>query len=519
MAILNSQLLIDELYSRQKEIVQGGDDSARKKHQQRGKLLVRERITLLLDVNSPWLELSLFAADQVYDESVPCAGLITGIGQVQGRSCMVIANDATVKGGIYFPLTVKKHLRAQAIALKNRLPCIYLVDSGGANLAFQDQVFPDAEHFGRIFFNQAKMSSLGIPQIAVVMGMCTAGGAYIPAMADETIIVKEQGRIFLAGPPLVKMATGEIVDSEELGGAYMHAAVSGVADYLAEDDKDALALTRSAIKHLPKQATCELNHDEKLNPQYKAEDIYALLSADVYQSFDVREIIMRLVDGSEFDEFKARFGKTIVCGFAKIKGLQIGIIANNGVLFSEAALKACHFIQLCCQRKTPLLFLQNITGFMVGKQAEKSGIAKHGAKMVAAVACAAVPKITVIIGASFGAGNYAMCGRAYDPSFLFSWPNAKIAVMGGVQAAGVLTHLKKSQLEAQGQTLTEDEIEQLQQPLLKGFNQQSQVYYGSARLWDDGIIDPAKTRDILAYCFYLCLQQPIAESHFSVFRM
>ena len=495
---------------RKTDIEAGGTEAARARHLGRGKLLVRERIERLLDEASLWLELSLFAGFEVYDEPVAAAGIICGIGSIEQRLCMIIANDATVKAGVYFPLTVKKHLRALAIAAKHHLPCIYLVDSGGANLRYQDQVFPDKEHFGRIFYQQARMSADAIAQIAVVMGMCTAGGAYIPAMDDETIIVREQGRIFLAGPPLVKMATGEQVDAETLGGADMHAALSGLVDYVTDDDTSALQLVRTLVQHLPAASDITLNHDKDSEPLYAKEEIYGLLSAQLHQEFDVREVITRLVDGSQLQEFKAAFGKTLVCGFAALKGIQVGIIANNGVLFSDTALKGCHFIQLCCRRKLPLLFLHNVTGFMVGSDAEKNGIAKHGAKMVAAVACAQVPKISLIIGASFGAGNYAMCGRAYDPDFLYTWPNARVAVMGGVQAAGVLAQVKS---QNSGDSFSQP------QPLMDDFERQSDAYYASARLWDDGIIDPVETRDILANSFLVSLQQPIAESHFGVFRM
>ncbi len=498
----------------------GGGARYSERHLQRGKLLARDRITGLLDKGSPFLELSQLAAYQVYDpEEVPAAGIITGIGRVSGQECMIVANDATVKGGSYYPLTVKKHLRAQAIAEQNHLPCIYLVDSGGANLPRQDEVFPDQQHFGRIFFNQANMSARNIPQIAVVMGSCTAGGAYVPAMADESIIVKQQGSIFLAGPPLVKAATGEVVSAEELGGAEVHCRVSGVADHYAHNDSHALQLARRAVARLNRVKPVALDLQAPVEPLYPAEDIYGVIPEDSRQPYDVREIIARIVDGSEFDEFKALYGNTLVCGFARLWGYPIGIVANNGILFSESAQKGAHFVELCTQRGIPLLFLQNIAGFMVGKQYEADGIAKHGAKLVAAVACAKVPRLTVLTGGSFGAGNYGMCGRAYDPRFLFMWPNARISVMGGEQAAGVLAQLKRDQLEKRGEQWSEQEEAAFKQPVLDTYNDQGHPYYASARLWDDGVIDPADTRMVLGLALSACLNRSIEETHFGVFRM
>jgi 3-methylcrotonyl-CoA carboxylase beta subunit len=501
-------------------IKQGGGSAYSLRHQQRGKLLARERIAQLVDSGSPFLELSQLAAHDVYDqEQVPAAGIISGIGRVSGQECMIVANDATVKGGSYYPLTVKKHLRAQAIAAQNHLPCIYLVDSGGANLPRQDDVFPDREHFGRIFFNQAKMSAQNIPQIAVVMGSCTAGGAYVPARADESIIVRQQGTIFLAGPALVKAATGEVVDAEALGGADVHCRTSGVSDHYARNDSHALHLARQAVSRLNRLKPSTVELAEPLEPCYPAEEIYGIVPADTRQPYDVRDIIARLVDGSAFDEFKALFGTTLVCGFARLWGYPIGIVANNGILFSPSAQKGAHFIELCAQRKIPLLFLQNTAGFMVGRQYEADGIAKHGAKMVAAVACAEVPKLTVLIGGSFGAGNYGMCGRAYDPRFLFMWPNARISVMGGEQAAQVLAQLKRDQMEKQGKPWSEQDETAFKQPLLDTYEQQGHPYYASARLWDDGIIDPVDTRMVLALALSACLNRPIADTRFSVFRM
>ena len=497
----------------------GGGEQAQNRHLARGKLLPRARVDTLLDTGSPFLEISPLAAHGVYSEDVPAAGLIAGIGRVAGVECMVIANDATVKGGSYYPITVKKHLRAQAIAEQNRLPCIYLVDSGGANLPRQDEVFPDREHFGRIFFNQARMSASGIPQIAVVMGSCTAGGAYVPAMSDETIMVRNQATIFLAGPPLVRAATGEVVSAEELGGADVHCRTSGVADHLAENDEHALALARRCITHLNWRKQGQLQTRPPRPPLYPVDQLYGVIPSDTRQPYDVREVIARLVDGSEFDEFKALFGPTLVCGFAHLHGYPLAILANNGILFSEAAQKGAHFIELACQRGIPLLFLQNITGFMVGQKYEAGGIAKHGAKLVTAVACARVPKFTVIIGGSFGAGNYGMCGRAYDPRFLWMWPNARIGVMGGEQAAGVLVQVKQEQAERRGESFSDEDEQQLRQPILDQYEQQGHPWYSSARLWDDGVIDPAQTRDVLGLAISASLNAAVEETRFGVFRM
>ena len=500
-------------------VSEGGGATAQQRHVSRGKLLVRERIDTLLDAGSAFLELAPLAAHEVYGEDVAAAGVVAGIGRVEGVECMIIANDATVKGGTYYPLTVKKHLRAQTVARENRLPCIYLVDSGGANLPRQDEVFPDREHFGRIFFNQANMSAMGIPQIAVVMGSCTAGGAYVPAMADETIMVRNQATIFLAGPPLVKAATGEVVTAEELGGADVHCKTSGVADHYAENDEHALALARRCVANLNWRKLGQLQSRAPRPPLYAAEELYGVIPAQAKQPYDVREVIARLVDGSEFDEFKALFGTTLVCGFAHLHGYPIAILANNGILFSEAAQKGAHFIELACQRGVPLLFLQNITGFMVGQKYEAGGIAKHGAKLVTAVACAQVPKFTVLIGGSFGAGNYGMCGRAYDPRFLWMWPNARIAVMGGEQAAGVLAQVKQEQSERAGKRLGDDEVAAIKQPILEQYERQGHPYYSSARLWDDGVIDPAQTREVLGLALSAALNAPIEPTRFGVFRM
>ncbi len=499
--------------------VLGGGEVARARHTGRGKLLPRDRVQLLLDPGTPFLELSPRAAHGMYNGDAPCAGVIAGIGRVSGVDCMVVCNDATVKGGTYYPMTVKKHLRAQEVAQQNHLPCIYLVDSGGANLPNQDEVFPDRDHFGRIFYNQANMSAQGIAQIAVVMGSCTAGGAYVPAMSDETIIVKNQGTIFLGGPPLVKAATGEVVTAEDLGGGDVHTRLSGVADHLAQDDAHAIALARQIVASLNhrKEVTAALR--EPRAPLFDAEELYGVIPVDTRKPFDVREIIARLVDGSEFHEFKPRFGATLVCGFAHIEGMPIGIVANNGVLFSESAQKGAHFIELCCQRKVPLLFLQNITGFMVGRKVENEGIARHGAKMVTAVATAQVPKFTVIIGGSYGAGNYGMCGRAYSPRFLWMWPNARISVMGGEQAASVLATVKRDGIEAKGGSWSAEEEAAFKQPLLDQFAHQSHPYYASARLWDDGVIDPADTRRVLALALSAASNAPIGEPKFGVFRM
>ena len=495
----------------------GADQVAR--HRARGKLFVRERIERLLDPGTAFLELSPLAADGLYDNEAPCAGLVTGIGAVQGRTVMVVANDATVKGGTYFPMTVKKHVRAQEIALENRLPCLYLVDSGGAFLPLQAEVFPDRDHFGRIFYNQARMSALGLPQIAAVMGSCTAGGAYVPAMSDEAIIVKNQGTIFLGGPPLVKAATGEEVTAEELGGADVHTRISGVADHMAEDDGHALEMMRETVAHLGRASRTSLELRDPEPPAYDPEEIPGLLPRDLRTSYDVRELIARLVDGSRFHEFKARYGVTLVTGFAHLHGVPIGILANQGVLFSESALKATHFIELASQRGTPLLFLQNVSGYIVGKQYEHGGIAKDGAKMVHAVANAEVPRLTVIIGGSFGAGNYGMCGRAYQPRFLFMWPNSRISVMGGEQAASVLAQVKQAQLEAEGKKLSAAEEKAFKKPILDTYEREGSPYFSTARLWDDGVIEPAETRNALALALAAAIQSPAAETRFGVFRM
>jgi len=500
-------------------IQQGGGPSYQERHIARGKLLPRERINRLLDDGSPFLEVGQFAAYNVYDEEVPAAGVVAGVGRVSGTECMIIANDATVKGGSYYPLTVKKHLRAQEIALQNRLPCIYLVDSGGANLPRQDDVFPDRDHFGRIFYNQARMSADDIPQIAVVMGLCTAGGAYVPAMADESIIVRNQGTIFLAGPPLVKAATGEVVSAEDLGGADVHCKVSGVADHYAENDAHALEIARRCISNLNRRKPADVEIRKPKAPLYNAEEIYGIVGTDLRKQFDVRDVIARIVDGSEFDEFKRYYGQTLVTGFAHIHGYPVGIIANNGILFSESAQKGAHFIELCCQRNIPLLFLQNITGFMVGQKHESEGIAKHGAKMVNAVACASVPKFTVITGGSFGAGNYGMCGRSYDPRFMFMWPNARIGVMGGEQAASVLTQVKQASLKKKGQQWSDEEAAAFQADMTERYEEMAQPWYASARLWDDGVIDPADTRDVLGLAISASLNAPIEETRYGVFRM
>ena len=513
------QVQVDDLKRQLDQIKLGGGEKSRDRHVSRGKLLPRDRVYHLLDPGSPFLEFSQLAALDVYKDNIPCAGIITGIGRVAGNECVIVANDATVKGGTYYPLTVKKHLRAQTIAQENNLPCIYLVDSGGANLPNQDEVFPDKEHFGRIFFNQANMSAQNIPQIAVVMGSCTAGGAYVPAMADESIIVKEQGTIFLAGPPLVKAATGEVVSAEELGGAEVHCRTSGVADHLAQNDHHALTLARQAVSNLNRVKDIQLKLETVEQPLYDSKDIYGIIPKDPRQPFDVRDIISRLVDGSNFDEFKALYGTTLVCGFARLFGYPVGIIANNGILFGESAEKGAHFIELCAQRKIPLIFLQNITGFMVGKQYESGGIAKHGAKMVNAVACAKVPKLTVLIGGSFGAGNYGMCGRAYDPRFLFMWPNARISVMGGEQAAGVLAQVKRDQKEKQGEQWSTEAELKFKQPIIDTYEKQGHPYYASARLWDDGVIDPADTRQVLGLALSATLNKEIEDTNFGVFRM
>ena len=516
--------LVDDLNAKLEQIGLGGGDAARARHLARGKLLPRDRVEMLLDPDTPFLEIAPLAALGMYPDkggrdAAPGAGLIAGIGRVSGVECMVVCNDATVKGGTYFPMTVKKHLRAQEIAQQNRLPCIYLVDSGGANLPNQDEVFPDREHFGRIFYNQAQMSADGIAQIAVVMGSCTAGGAYMPAMSDESIIVKNQGTIFLAGPPLVKAAIGEVVSAEDLGGGDVHTRLSGVADHLAQNDAHALAITRSVVASLNCRKTTAMQRIAARPPRFDANELHGVIPTDTRKPYDVREIIARIVDASEFDEFKARYGTTLVTGFARIAGMPVGIVANNGVLFSESALKGTHFIELCCQRKVPLVFLQNIAGFMVGRKYEAEGIAKHGAKMVTAVSTANVPKFTVIIGGSFGAGNYGMCGRAYSPRFLWMWPNARISVMGGMQAASVLATVRRDGIERRGGEWSADEEAAFKQPILDQFEVQAHPYYASARLWDDGVIDPADTRRVLALALSASLNAPIPEPKFGVFRM
>lgn len=510
---------VNDLQIKLAQIKRGGGEKSRERHLSRGKLLPRDRVNALLDPGSPFLELSQLAAFDVYKDNVPSAGIITGIGRIGGQECMIVANDATVKGGTYYPITVKKHLRAQTIAQENNLPCVYLVDSGGANLPSQDEVFPDREHFGRIFFNQANMSSQNIPQIAVVMGSCTAGGAYVPAMADESIIVKEQGTIFLAGPPLVKAATGEIVSAEDLGGADVHCRTSGVADHYAQNDHHALEIARSLVANLNRTKPIQIKIKEVLPPVYNTEEIYGVIPKDARKPYDVREVIARIVDDSNFDEFKALYGATLVCGFANIYGYPIGIVANNGILFSESSQKGAHFVELCAQRKIPLVFLQNITGFMVGKQYESEGIAKHGAKLVTAVACAKVPKFTILIGGSYGAGNYGMCGRAYDPRFLFMWPNARISVMGGEQAAGVLAQVTRDQKEKRGESWSTEEENNFKQPIIENYEHQGHPYYASARLWDDGVIDPAETRQVLGLAISVSLNKKIEETKFGIFRM
>jgi 3-methylcrotonyl-CoA carboxylase beta subunit len=493
---------------------------ARDRHVSRGKMLPRERVAQLLDPATPFLETGMTAAHGLYNGDAPAAGLITGIGRVSGRDCMIVCNDATVKGGTYYPMTVKKHLRAQEIAAENNLPCIYLVDSGGANLPNQDEVFPDRDHFGRIFYNQANMSAAGIPQIAVVMGSCTAGGAYVPAMSDEAIIVEGQGTIFLAGPPLVRAATGEIVSSEDLGGGDVHTRLSGVADHLARDDAHALALARRTVANLNRPSVTSVVRQAPEAPVYDPEDIAGIVPFDLRTPYDIREVIARVVDGSRLDEFKARYGTTLVCGFAHVHGIPVGIIANNGVLFSESALKGTHFVELCSQRKIPLVFLQNITGFMVGRKYETEGIAKHGAKLVTAVATARVPKVTMLVGGSFGAGNYGMCGRAYSPRFLFMWPNARISVMGGEQAAGTLLTVKMQQLAARGRAaMSAEEQRNFQAPILAKYDEEGSAYYSTARLWDDGVLDPAETRDALGLALAASLNAPIPPTKFGVFRM
>ncbi|XP_066271006.1 methylcrotonoyl-CoA carboxylase beta chain, mitochondrial-like isoform X1 [Branchiostoma lanceolatum] len=516
----NMNTLVKDLRQLVNNITQGGGEKAIQRHTSRGKLLPRDRINSLLDPGSPFLELSQLAAYKLYgEEEVPAGGIITGIGRVSGVECMVVANDATVKGGSYYPITVKKHLRAQEIAQLNRLPCIYLVDSGGANLPRQADVFPDRDHFGRIFYNQANMSSNGIPQIAVVLGSCTAGGAYVPAMADESIIVRRQGTIFLGGPPLVQAATGEVVSAEELGGADLHCSKSGVTDHYALDDQHALHIARRIVGNLNYTKSPSVTIMEPEDPLYPADELYGIVGANLKKTFDVRQVIARIVDGSKFDEFKAMYGETLVTGFARLYGYPVGIIGNNGVLFSESALKGTHFIELCCKRGIPLIFLQNITGFMVGKDAEAGGIAKDGAKMVTAVSCAKVPKLTVIIGGSYGAGNYGMCGRAYGPRFLYMWPNSRISVMGGEQAANVLATISKEQRKREGKEFTAEEEKALMDPIIKRFEVEGHPYFSSARLWDDGVIDPADTRAVLGLSLSAALNAPIEKTQFGVFRM
>ncbi len=511
--------LVADLKAKVEEIKQGGGAQSRDKHLARGKLLPRERVRTLLDQGSPFLELSQLAAYGLYGGEVPAAGIVTGIGRVAGRECMVVANDATVKGGTYFPLTVKKHLRAQEIARENHLPCVYLVDSGGANLPSQDEVFPDRDHFGRIFYNQATLSAAGIPQVALVMGSCTAGGAYVPAMSDESVIVQNQGTIFLGGPPLVKAATGERVSAEELGGAEVHARTSGVTDYMAVNDAHALAIARRIVGNLNRVKRHGLDLAEPRDPLYDPAELYGVVPADLKKPYDAREVIARLVDASEFDEFKALYGTTLVCGFARLHGYPVGLVANNGILFSESALKGAHFIELCCQRRIPLVFLQNITGFMVGRKYEAGGIAKDGAKMVTAVATARVPKFTVILGGSFGAGNYGMCGRAYGPRLLWIWPGARISVMGGEQAATVLATVRRDAMAARGETWGAEEEAAFRAPILEQYEHQGHPYYATARLWDDGIVDPLDTRMVLGLGISAALNAPIEATRFGVFRM
>ena len=513
------EALVADLRTRIEKLALGGGEAARDKHVNRGKLLPRDRIAQLLDPGTPFLELSQLAAFGMYNNDAPGAGVITGIGRIAGQECVIVCNDATVKGGTYYPVTVKKHVRAQEIAAENRLPCVYLVDSGGANLPNQDDVFPDRDHFGRIFYNQANLSAAGIPQIAVVMGSCTAGGAYVPAMSDESIIVKNQGTIFLGGPPLVKAATGEVVSAEDLGGGDVHTRLSGVVDHLAQNDAHALAIARSIVGNLNRSKQVPVALQEPKPPRHDPKSIYGVIPVDTRKPFDIREVIARIVDDSAFDEFKARYGTTLVTGFAHIWGHPVGIIANNGILFSESALKGTHFIELCCQRKIPLVFLQNITGFMVGRKYENEGIARNGAKMVTAVATAKVPKFTVIIGGSFGAGNYGMCGRAFSPRFLWMWPNARISVMGGEQAASVLATVKRDGIEGKGGSWSAEQEEAFKQPIREQYEHQGHPYYASARLWDDGVIDPAQTRDVLGLGLSASMNAPIEDTRFGVFRM
>ncbi|HXV00915.1 MAG TPA: carboxyl transferase domain-containing protein [Caulobacteraceae bacterium] len=514
-----NEALATTLRERVAEAALGGPAGARKRHAGRGKLLPRERVERLLDLGAPFLEIGQLAAFELYNHEAPGAGVITGIGRVSGREAMIIANDATVKGGAYFPMTVKKHLRAQEIALQNRLPCVYLVDSGGANLPYQAEVFPDRDHFGRIFYNQARMSAAGLSQIACVMGSCTAGGAYVPAMSDETIIVRGQGTIFLGGPPLVKAATGEIISAEELGGADTHARRSGVVDHVAADDEHALSIVRSILGNLNTVKSVDLDVREAAPPAYDPAELYGLIPTDVRAPYDVREVIARIVDASEFDEFKVLYGATLVCGFARIWGYPVAILANNGVLFSESALKGAHFIELACQRRIPLIFLQNISGFMVGGKYEAGGIAKDGAKLVTAVASAEVPKFTVLIGGSFGAGNYGMCGRAFGPRFLFTWPNSRIGVMGGEQAASVLATIRRDALEERGETWSAEAEEEFKVPVRARYESEGDPYHATARMWDDGIIDPVQTRDVLGLSISASLNAPIPDTRFGVFRM
>lgn len=512
-------VLVRELRAKLAAARLGGGERARARHTARGKLLPRDRVDTLLDPGSPFLELAPLAADKLYDGAAPAAGVIAGIGRVGGRECVVVANDATVKGGTYYPMTVKKHLRAQEVALDNRLPCLYLVDSGGAFLPMQDEVFPDREHFGRIFYNQARMSAAGIPQIAAVLGSCTAGGAYVPAMSDEAVIVRGQGTIFLGGPPLVKAATGEVVTAEELGGGEVHSRVSGVTDHLAEDDPHALRIVRQIVSTLPERGPLPWGVRAAVEPKADPQGLYGAVPVDSRTPYDVREVIARVVDGSRFAEFKSEYGQTLVTGFARIHGHPVGIVANNGILFSESAQKGAHFIELCDQRGIPLVFLQNISGFMVGRDYEAGGIAKHGAKMVTAVACTRVPKLTVVVGGSYGAGNYSMCGRAYSPRFLWMWPNAKISVMGGEQAASVLATVKRDQLEARGEQWAAEEEESFKAPVRAQYEHQGNAYYATARLWDDGVIEPADTRQVLGLALTACANAPLGEPRFGVFRM
>ncbi|MCC7105815.1 MAG: methylcrotonoyl-CoA carboxylase [Chloroflexi bacterium] len=515
----HNRALVEELRGRLRQVQAGGGPDAVARHLARGKLLARDRVDRLLDSGSPFMELSALAAWEMYDGEAPSAGIVTGIGRVSGCEVAVVANDATVKGGTYFPITVKKHLRLQEIAQQNRLPCVYLVDSGGAFLPLQDEVFPDRDHFGRIFYNQAQMSAMGIPQVAVVMGSCTAGGAYVPAMSDETIIVRGTGTIFIGGPPLVKAATGEDVTAEELGGADIHTRLSGVADHLAENDAHALEIARRVVSHLPAARETPWPIQPVEPPAYDPQELYGILPPDLRQQFDIREVIARIVDRSELDEFKARYGPTLVCGFARLHGFPIGIVANNGVLFAESAQKGAHFIELCCQRGIPLLFLQNITGFMVGRAYEQGGIARDGAKLVMAVANAAVPKFTVVVGGSFGAGNYGMCGRAYGPRQLWMWPNARISVMGGEQAASVLLTVREEALAKQGRPMTDEEREAITTPIREKYEREGSPYYSTARLWDDGILDPVDTRDVLGLGIAAALKAPVPATRFGVFRM